>query len=164
MRMMSHPGSVVKQFIHSTSEILLDKGVKVLNCQFPFCSWMVSYPGHGTRIARGFVRYKGYQLLLIRSISEFLNPVPQEILVMAPELQEDLLGTKVKKVLLVFTYIVLIYTSIWCHKRCHGTRIARGMGTIIISVSLCLYLVSPLVPQEMSQHQRLQEVSLYQFI
>ena len=30
----------------------------------------------------------------------------------------------------------------------HGTRIARGMGTIIISMSLCLYLVSPLVPQE----------------
>ena len=35
MRMMSHPGSVVKQFIyHSTSEILLDDGVEmVLNCQ-----------------------------------------------------------------------------------------------------------------------------------
>ena len=30
----------------------------------------------------------------------------------------------------------------------HGTRIARGMGTIIISMSLCLYLVYPLVPQE----------------
>ena len=47
------------------------------------------------------------QLLVmsIRFISQFLNPVPQGILVTAPELQEDLLGTKVKKVLLVFTYI-----------------------------------------------------------
>ena len=33
MRMMSHPGSLVKQFIHSTSEILLDvDGVEILNC------------------------------------------------------------------------------------------------------------------------------------
>ena len=30
----------------------------------------------------------------------------------------------------------------------HGTRIARGLdGTEVISVSLCLCLVSPLVPQ-----------------
>ena len=37
------------------------------------------------------------QLLVmpIRFISQFLNPVPQEILVMAPELQEDGDGTKV---------------------------------------------------------------------
>ena len=47
-----------------------------------------------------WIGYKGYQLLFIRSISEFLNLVPQMILVMAPELQEDWLGTKVKKVLL----------------------------------------------------------------
>ena len=42
------------------------------------------------------------QLLVmsIRFISQFLNLVPQMILVTAPELQEDLLGTKVKKVLL----------------------------------------------------------------
>ena len=33
MRMMSHPGSLAKQFIHSTSEILLDDGVEILNCQ-----------------------------------------------------------------------------------------------------------------------------------
>ena len=34
MRMMSHPRSLVKQFIHSTSEILLDDGAEmVLNCQ-----------------------------------------------------------------------------------------------------------------------------------
>ena len=40
MRMMSHPRSLAKQFIHSTSEILLDDGVEmVLNCQFPYCSW-----------------------------------------------------------------------------------------------------------------------------
>ena len=52
-----------------------------------------SYPGHGTRIARGLVRYKYYQLLFIRSISEFLNPVLQMILVTAPELQEDGSGT-----------------------------------------------------------------------
>ena len=36
-----------------------------------------------------------YYLREFMSISEFLNLVPQElILVMAPELQEDLLGTK----------------------------------------------------------------------
>ena len=42
------------------------------------------------------------QLLVmsIRFTSEFLNLVPQEILVTAPELQEDLLGTKVEKVFL----------------------------------------------------------------
>ena len=33
MRMMSHPGSLAKQFIHSTSEILLNDGVEILNCQ-----------------------------------------------------------------------------------------------------------------------------------
>ena len=33
----------------------------------------------------------------IKSISEFLNPVPQGILVTAPELQEEMLGTKVKR-------------------------------------------------------------------
>ena len=43
------------------------------------------------------------QLLVmsIRFISEFLNPVPQGILVTAPELQEETLGTKVKG---YFTY------------------------------------------------------------
>ena len=47
------------------------------------------------------------QLLVmsIKFISLFLNLVPQEILVTAPELQEDLLGTKVKKLLLAFTCI-----------------------------------------------------------
>ena len=39
-------------------------------------------------------------VISIKSISEFLNSVLQGILVTAPELQEDLLGTKVKKVLL----------------------------------------------------------------
>ena len=86
-------------------------------------------PGHGTRIARGWVGYKYYQLLFIRSISEFLNLVPQMILVTAPELQEDWLGTEV------------------------------------ISMSLYLYLVSPLVPQDiLVMAPELQEVSLYQFI
>ena len=33
MRMMSHPGSLAKQFIHSTSEILPDDDVEILNCQ-----------------------------------------------------------------------------------------------------------------------------------
>ena len=63
------------------------------------------------------VRYKYYQLLLIRSISEFLNLVPQElILVTAPELQEDWLGTKVKKVAL--TPVIYIYnlSLYWCCK------------------------------------------------
>ena len=35
------------------------------------------------------------------------NLVPQEILVMAPELQEDLLGTKVKRVTL--TLVIYIF-------------------------------------------------------
>ena len=84
-------------------------------------------PGHGIRIARGLARYKSYQLLFIRSISKFLNLVPQElILVTAPELQEDLLGRKMKKVLLVFMYIYNLSLH-WCPKRCHGTRIARGV-------------------------------------
>ena len=46
--------------------------------QFSYCSWMVS---------------QSWSVSLL-----FLDGVP--ILVMAPELQEDLLGTKVKKVLL----------------------------------------------------------------
>ena len=52
---------------------------------------------HGTRIARGLgtiIIHVSLHLCLVSSL------VPQEILVMAPELQEDLLGTKVKKVLL----------------------------------------------------------------
>ena len=90
--------------------------------QFPYCSWMVSYAGHGTKIMRGEGWYKSYQhefisitclstgaardpghgtkimrgegwykllVMSIRFISQFLNPVPQGILVMAPELQED---------------------------------------------------------------------------
>ena len=75
-----------------------------------FFLWIVSYPGHDTRIARGLGWYNYWQCLL----SLFLS------------------------------------SSIWCHKSNlgHGTRIARGLGTIIISMSLCLYLVSPLVLQE----------------
>ena len=53
-------------------------------------------PGHGTRIARGNFRYKRYRLLVIGFTYEFLSLVPQElILVMAPKLQEDGIGTKV---------------------------------------------------------------------
>ena len=33
MRMMSHPKSLIEQFIHLSSEILLDDGVEILNCQ-----------------------------------------------------------------------------------------------------------------------------------
>ena len=85
MRMMSHPKSLIGQFIHLSSEILLDDGVEILNCHILFINgvqscvmfflWIVSNPGHGTRIARGFVRYKGYQhgFMSIRSISKFLN-------------------------------------------------------------------------------------------
>ena len=40
-----------------------------------------------------------------------------------------------------------------------------GLGTEVISMSLYLYLVSPLVPQEiLVTAPELQEVSLYQFI
>ena len=68
--------------------------------------------------------------LLVMSI-KYIFSVPQSsatrvILVAAAELQEDLLGTKVKKVLLVFTYIYNLSLH-WCPKRCHGTRIARGL-------------------------------------
>ena len=79
--------------------------------------------------ARGWGWYKSYQLLFIRSISEFLTLVPQVILVTAPELQEDLSGTKVKKVLLAFAYIYNLSLH-WCPKRCHGTRIARWMRLV----------------------------------
>ena len=91
MRMMSHPRSLTKQFIHPTSEILLDDGVEILNCQFPYCSWMVShpgqfpycswmvsYPGHGTRIARGLGMVQLLEMS-IKFISQFLNLVPQEM-------------------------------------------------------------------------------------
>ena len=38
----------------------------------------------------------------------------------------------------------------WCPILCHGTKFARGEGgTKVISISLCLYLVSSLVPQEL---------------
>ena len=33
MGMMSHPRSLMRQFVHLTSEILLDDGVEILNCQ-----------------------------------------------------------------------------------------------------------------------------------
>ena len=55
-----------------------------------------SDPGHGTKIARGLDWYKSCQLLFIRFTSEFLNLVPARvILVMAPKLQEDWIGTRV---------------------------------------------------------------------
>ena len=82
VRMMSHPGSPVKQFIHSTSEILLDDGVEmVLNCQFPYCSWMVSHPGHGTKIARGWDGTKVISVSLY--LSKTRNLVPRDVT--APE-------------------------------------------------------------------------------
>ena len=34
MRMMSHPRSLMRQFIHLTSEILLGDGVEILNYQW----------------------------------------------------------------------------------------------------------------------------------
>ena len=39
MRMMSHPRSLAKQFIHLTSEILLDDGVEILNCHCSLYGW-----------------------------------------------------------------------------------------------------------------------------
>ena len=48
-----------------------------------------------SKSARGLDWYKSYQLLFIKSITEFLNLVPQElILVTAPELQEDFVRYK----------------------------------------------------------------------
>ena len=85
--------------------------------QFPYCSWMVSYPGHGTRIARGFVRYKGYQRLLIRSISEFLNPVPQEM-----SWHQNCKRIGMVQLLVMSIKFTCRYSSTWCHERCHGTR------------------------------------------
>ena len=65
-------------------------------------------------------------LLAFTYISDpHLDLVPQEILVTAPELQEDLLGTKVISYCLLGLFLS---SSIQCRKRCHGTRIARGLG------------------------------------
>ena len=53
------------------------------------------YPGHSTRIARGFVRYKGEK------------------------------GT---------SSVHLYLSLLWYLERCHGTRIARGMGLVQLLV------------------------------
>ena len=83
----------------------------------------------------------------IKFISQFLNLVPQEILVMAPELQED------GMVQLLFMISLLAdILSTWCHDDPgHGTRIARGFvrykgekGTS--SVHLYLSKIRSLVP------------------
>ena len=72
----------------------------VSNPGLMFFCWIVSNPGHGTRIARGLGWYN-YWLCLLSLLADIpLLGAARIILVMAPELQEDLLGTKVKKVLL----------------------------------------------------------------
>ena len=99
-----------------------------------------------------------------------LADIPQlgatTILVTAPELQEDLIGTKVISV--SFISITCLSTGA-TRDPGHSTRVARGWvrykgekGTS--SVHLYLSKIRRLVPREMPWHQRLQEVSLYQFI
>ena len=77
---------------------------------------------------------------LLVDLQIFLNLVLQEILVTAPKLQEETIGTKGTLTLVIYIWILYIVpvnlqfqnNEAWCH--------------------------------EMSWHQRLQEVSLYQFI
>ena len=79
-----------------------------------------------SHFARGWEWYKSYQLLFIRSISEFLNLVPQGILVTAPKLQKDLLGTK-DGTITIHDKFISLSSLLPGATRCHGTRIARGV-------------------------------------
>ena len=67
-------------------------------------------PGHGTRIARGERYFYMWYIF---------NLVPQEILVMAPELQEDWISTLTGNVDIPLPGAARINPG-------HGTRIARG--------------------------------------
>ena len=107
------------------------------------------------------------QLLVmsIRSISQFLNLVLQEILVTAPELQEDGLGTRGN---FNFSHVyLLIHTSIWCHKGDpgHGTKNCKrmGLGTEYYQCKfISITCLSTGAPRDVMAPE-LQEVSLYQF-
>ena len=80
------------------------------------------------------------------------NLVPQEILVMAPELQEDLLGTKDE----MGSSGIHLYNS-----DLHFNRAEKGSFNFS---HLYLYLVSSLVPQEMSWHQSCKRIGWVQLL
>ena len=77
---------------------------------------------------------------------------------MAPELQEDLLGTKVKKVLLVFTYIYNLSLH-WCLRDVMAPELQEDWGgTKVISYcSLGLFLNS-----SVRDRKRCPSTSLYE--
>ena len=91
--------------------------------------WMVSHPGQilivdgwcpilvtAPKFARGCERYFTYQHEFI-SITCLSTGAARVILVTAPKFARGNVRYKGEKVVLMFTYIALIYTSIWCHKR-----------------------------------------------
>ena len=89
----------------------------------------------------------------------------QDILVTAPKLREDEIGTLTGNVDIPLPGAERINPG-------HGTKIARGLVRYkgekgsFNSSHLYLYLVSPLVPHKMSQHQnckRCPSTSLYEF-
>ena len=102
-----------------------------------FFLWIVSNPGHGTRIARGLDWYTdiGYcSLGLLVDIP--LLSAAGIILVTAPKLQEDGIGTQSDqhKFMSIKSMSLLKPGA----TRCHGTRIARGVP-LPVYMNLDLY-------------------------
>ena len=75
--------------------------------QFPNCSWKVSNPGHGTKIARGLVGYKDIGYYFIKSMS-LLKPGATRCH-----------GTRIARGVPLPVYINLdLYSGFWCTSRC----------------------------------------------
>ena len=110
-----------------------------------FFLWKVSNPGHWhQKLQEDWLGTKdeiGSSNVHLYNSNLHLDLVPQEIiLVTAPKLQEDEIGTLTGNVDIPLPGAERINPG-------HGTKIARGEGgTEVISISLCLYLVSSLVP------------------
>ena len=112
--------------------------------------------------ARGFVRYKGEKgtsNVHLYSSDLHLNLVPQEILVTAPELQEDWMVQKLSA--WVYIYNLSLH---WCHKRSWSQHQNYERGERYFYKISWLADIPPLGAMRDVTAPELQEVSPYQFI
>ena len=101
MWMMSHSKLIAKQFYIQflRSSVMMDRVV--------FFSRKVSNPGHGTKIARGLVRYEDIGYCSIKSMS-LLKPGTTRCH-----------GTRIARGVPLPVYINLdLYSGFWCTSRC----------------------------------------------
>ena len=106
--------------------------------QFLDCSWKVSNPGHGTKIARGLDWYTGYQhkFMSINSIRRYSSTWcrREKSWSWHQKLQEDWIGYKDIGYYFIKSMSLLKPGA----TRCHGTRIARGVP-LPVYINLDLY-------------------------